>query len=80
VSRAGDEDRVEVARTDRAVHVRVDEVQPGRRPPVPEQPRLDVLDAQRLAQQRVRKQIDLADREIVGGAPVGVDQFQIPLR
>jgi hypothetical protein len=37
-----------------------------------EQPRLDVRGAQRLAQERVVEQIDLADREIVGGPPVRV--------
>ena len=34
VAGAGDVDRVEVARPDRAVHVRVDQVEPGRRAPV----------------------------------------------
>ena len=43
VARAGDVDHREVARLDRAVQVRVDEVQAGRRAEVPEQPRLDVL-------------------------------------
>ena len=77
VARAGDEDRVEVARDDHAVQVRVEEVEPGRRAPVAEQPRLDVLERQRLAQQRVVEQVDLADREVVGGAPPGVDAPQL---
>ena len=50
---------------------------PGRRAPVAEQPRLDVLGAQRLAEQRVVEQVDLADRQVVGGPPVGVDQPQL---
>ena len=58
---------------DDAIQVHVDEVQPGRRAPVPEQARLDVLERQRLAQQRIVEQVDLADREIVGRAPPGVD-------
>ena len=62
---------------DHAVQVGVDEVQPGRRAPVPEQARLDVLRQQRLAQQRVVEQVDLADRQVVGGAPVGVDQGEL---
>ena len=33
--------------------------------------------AQRLAQQRVVEQVDLADRQVVGGAPVGVDPAQL---
>ena len=44
VARARDEDRVQVVRLDRAVQVRVEEVQAGRRPPVAEQARLDVLE------------------------------------
>ena len=59
-----------------AVHVRVDEVQPGRGAPVAEQARLDVLERQRLAQQRVVQEVDLPDRQVVGGAPVGVDQIE----
>jgi hypothetical protein len=46
-------DRVQVPVTDRAVHVRVDEVQAGRRPPVAEQARLHVLRPERLAKERV---------------------------
>ena len=65
VTRPGDEDRVEVARPDRAVQVRVDEVQARHGPEVAEQPRLHVLGLQRLAQQRVVEQVDLPDREIV---------------
>jgi hypothetical protein len=38
-----------------------------------EQPRFDVLGCQRLTQQRIVQQIDLADRQIVGRAPVGVN-------
>ena len=41
-----------------------------------EQPRLHVLNLQRLAQQRIRIQIDLANGKIVGGTPVGVDLAQ----
>ena len=73
-------DRVEVARLDDAVQVRVDEVQPGRRAPVAEQPRLDVLEPQRLAQQRVVEQVDLADRQVVRRPPVGVDQVELLYR
>ena len=35
-----------------------------------EQPRLDVLGLQRLAQQRVGQQVDLADGQVVGGPPL----------
>jgi len=71
-----DVDHVEVVLDDDAVQVRVDEVLPGRRATVPEQPRLDVREPERLAQQRVVEQIDLAAGQIVGGAPVRVDPLK----
>ena len=77
VTRSGDEQRIDVVRQDQPVDVRVDEVQARRGPPVPEQPRFDVLGAQRLAQERVVEQVDLPDREIVGGAPPGVDAREL---
>ena len=55
----------------------VDEVQPGRGAPVAEQARLDVLERERLAQQRVVEQVDLADRQVVGRPPVGVQALQL---
>ena len=80
VAGSGDEQHLEVERFDQPIEVRVDEVEAGRRAPVAEQPRLDVLLDQRLAQQRVVEEIDLADRQVVGGAPVGVDQLEFALR
>ena len=77
MTRAGDEDRVDVALADRTVDVDVEEVQPGGRAPVPEQPRLDVLRPQRLAQQRVVEQVDLADGQVVRRAPPGVDRLEL---
>ena len=77
VSRPGDVDHVEVVLVDDAVEVRVDEIQPGRRAPVAEQARLDVLDRQLLREQRVVEQIDLSHRHVVGGTPVGVDTRQV---
>ena len=65
-----------VAVADDAVEVGVDEVEPRCGAPVPEQSRFDVLGRQRFAQQRVVQQVDLADRQVVGGAPVGIDQFE----
>ena len=74
---AADVDHVEVVRLDDAIQVHVDEVQSRSRPPVAEQARLDVLDRQRLPEHRVVHQIDLAHRQIVGGAPVLVHQLQL---
>jgi hypothetical protein len=53
-------DRVQVTPPDQAVQVDVQEVQAGRRAPVAEQPPLHVLRSERLAQQRVVDQVDLA--------------------
>ena len=46
----GDINGVQIKFLDRPVHVHVDEIQAGRRAPVAQQARLDVLDLQRLAQ------------------------------
>ena len=77
---AGDVHRVEVALHDCAVHVRVEQVEAGGGAPVAEQPRLDVLERQRLTQQRVVEQVDLADGEVIGGAPPRVDALQLVAR
>ena len=77
VARAADVDRVDIARADHAVHVGIDQVEPGRRAPMAEQPWLDVLGRKRLLQERVVQEIDLADRQVVRGAPVRVDQAQL---
>ncbi len=58
---------------DQPRRVRVDERQPRAGPPVAEQPRLDVLGGQRLPQQRVGHQVDLADGQVVVGPPPGVE-------
>ena len=74
VARPGDEDRIEVARPDRPVQVRVDEVEARHRAEVAEQPGLHVLRLQRLAQERVVEQVDLADRQVVRRPPVRVEE------
>ncbi len=70
-------DRVQVPVPDHPVHVRVDEVEARGGPPVPEQPRLDVLRAKRLAQQGIVHQVDLADGQVVGCPPVPIDESQL---
>ena len=79
VARAGDVDRAQVARADLPVQVRVEEVEAGHGAEVAEQARFHVLRLQRLPQQRVVEQVDLGDGEVVGGAPVGVDQAELLL-
>ena len=69
VARSRDVDHVEVLVLDDAVQVHVHEVEPGGRPPVPEEARLDVVDDEGLPQQRVVEQVDLADGEVVRRAP-----------
>jgi hypothetical protein len=44
---------------------------------VPEQARLHVLAVERLAQQRVVEQVDLADGQVVGGAPVRIEPLGV---
>src|SRR6266511_4273671 len=78
VSWPGDVEHVERALPDRAVQVDVDQIQPRRRAEVAQQARLDLLCLERLVPQRVVEQIDLPDREVVGGSPVGVDPVQFP--
>jgi hypothetical protein len=72
VSRPRHVDRIEIALFDDAIHMQIDEVQARCRSPVAKQTRLDVLEPQRFAQQWVGKQIDLTNRQVVGGTPVGV--------
>ncbi len=67
------EDRLEVPLLDDAVGVRVKEVQARRRTPVAEQAWLDVLEAQRLAQERVGEQVDLPHGQVVRRAPCRVE-------
>ena len=73
VAGAGDVDHVEVVLLDDPVQVHVDEVLPGGRAPVSQQHVLHIRERQRPLQQRIVVEINLADRKIVGGAPVGVD-------
>ena len=77
VTGAGHVDRVQAAPADRPVHVDVDEVQPGGRPPVAEQPGFYVLGVERFAEQRVREQVDLADRQVVRGAPPRIHRLEL---
>jgi hypothetical protein len=68
-----DVDHIEIVELDRAIEMHIDEILPWRRTPVPDHERLDVSQRQRFAQHRVFVEVDLADREVVGGAPIGVE-------
>jgi hypothetical protein len=77
VAGSGHVDDLAAAGADDAVQMGVEQVQPGCGAPVAQQPRLDVLGPQRLAQQRVVHQVDLAHRQVVGGAPMPVQPRQL---
>ena len=74
---ADDVDHVQVIALDDAIEVNAEHVEARRRAPVAEQPRLDVLPLERLFQERVVEEVDLADRQVVGGPPVGVHLAQL---
>ena len=76
VAGADDPDHVDVVVADQAVQVRIDEIQPRRRAPVAEQARLDVLAHERLLEQRIGAQVDLAHRQVVRRAPPPIDTSQ----
>jgi hypothetical protein len=42
-----------------------------------EEARLDVVGLERLTQQRIVEQVDLTDREVVRGTPVGIQQIEV---
>ena len=77
VSGTGYEDRIQIVFDDQPVHVDVGEGQTGTGTPVAEQTALDVLRLERFPEQGVVAQIDHAGCEIVAGAPVGINSFDI---
>src|SRR5207247_9863876 len=60
VARTGDVNDVEIVPADQPVHVDINEIQAGRRAPVPQQTRLDVFGAQRLPQEWIIEKVDLS--------------------
>src|SRR3989442_15964586 len=75
--RTADVNDVEVIHSDDAIKVHVDEVHPWSRTPVSQQTRLDVLEFQRLTQQRIGVEVNLSDREIIRSAPVSIHLAQL---
>src|SRR5262249_15188109 len=84
----GDQGRSPVAGTDDCEYVaipsnndpiqmRVNEIDARCGAPVSQQSRVDVLEGQRLAQQRVVEEIDLSGGQVVGGTPPGMDTLQL---
>src|SRR5579885_301479 len=72
VSWSGKVDNVCILLLNQPVQVDVDEAEAGRCAPVAEQTRLDMLQAQRLAQQGIVLEIDLSNGQIVGSQPVAL--------
>ena len=72
VARTDDVDHVQIVVLDQPVEVDVEEIQPRRRAPMAEQPRLDMFELEGRFEQRIVLQIDLADRKIIRRAPIGV--------
>ena len=72
MARTDDVDHVEIIVLDQPVQMDIEEIQSRRRAPMTEQARLDVLELERRFQQRIVLQVDLPDRKIICGAPIGV--------
>ena len=79
MARARNEDGVEVPLPDDSVGMHVDEVQSRCGPPVTEKARLDVLRAERLSQEWVVEEVDLAHRQVVRRPPPPVETVQLIL-
>jgi hypothetical protein len=75
VPRTGDIDDIQIVLLNQPVQMNIDEIEPGRSAPMPQQPGFDVFQFQRLSEQRIIEQINLAYREVVGSSPVSVQQF-----
>ncbi len=73
----GEVDRLLPGVPDEPGDVRVDQRQSRAGAPVAQQPRFDVPRRQRLAEQRIAFEVDLPDREVVGGPPPGVQLFEL---
>ena len=77
VAGSGDVDHVEVMLFDDPIQMRVDEVLARSRAPVPQQQLFHMRQLQRLPEQRVVAEIDLADGQVIGGPPVGMDLAEL---
>ena len=77
VAGAGEVEHLLARRLDQARGVGIDEGQAGAGPPVAEQPWLDVGVVERTPQQRVGHEVDLTHRQVVVGAPPGVEAGQL---
>ncbi len=77
VARADDVHHIKVALGDDAIEMRVDEVQARGGPPVAKQAWLYVIEGERTLEERIVFEVDLANREVVGGAPVRMHRLEL---
>jgi hypothetical protein len=73
---ADDTDHVQIVLFDQAIEMNIDKIQSGCRTPMAQQPRLYVFAGQWDFEQWIILKINLADGEIVRGAPVGIHVFE----
>ena len=64
---------VQITRLDHPVEMGVDQVHSRRGSEMTEETWLDMFRPQGLRQKRIVHQVDLADRAVVGGAPIAID-------
>jgi hypothetical protein len=74
-----DIDGVEVVRPDHPVGMDIDEVETRCGAPVSEQAGLHVRELERFLEQGIVEEVDLADRQVVGGPPVRVQALHLLL-
>src|SRR5882757_2207026 len=63
---------IQVVIFDQTIHVHVNQIQTGSGAPMSEQSRFHMFKFKRLFEQRIVHQINLTDRQIIGGAPVSI--------
>ena len=80
MARTSHVDHVEIESSSHPVQMRVHEVETRRRSPMAQEPRFHMRRRQRFLEQRIVEQIDLPDRQIVRGSPIGVDPLELIVR
>ena len=76
VAGADDVDHIQIVLLDQPVQMHIEEVQTRRGAPMAEQARLDVAALEGNLEQRIVLKIDLPDRQVIGGAPIGIHLFE----
>jgi len=76
VTGPGDVKHVQVILLDHPVQMHVNEILSRRRAPMSDHQRLHIREFKRPFEQRIVVKINLADRQIVGRPPVGIDLLE----